>query len=242
MTSPTDDGSGTEDVTEFSNTEQINVATNVGTLTYYDDPLSPHVGTVGPDFGGPQTYNPDYGGAVVTLEETIGSSPGVTSMVTGSVVHLLAVDLNSRQNLYAYADYPLRPVDSTTPAYSYERWIRVRFDPPYNTVRQFRFWLGNIDPIPNGWQILWGAAVSYQTPVNTQSAIATSPVPTTDPGASPNIGGTTRLAGTGTNYTEWIVLQAVADPAVIAGPGPAMGFDQEGTLIPFEFHVAWIEN
>lgn len=243
MTEPTVDGSGTEDETAISLNEVVPLAARIGVLNYLDDPLAPHVATVGPDsIGGPQTFNADLGGAVVVLEEWYGPSPGTLSIITAPLVHLLSADTNSRQNVYGYTDAALRLVDQDTAAYTYERWIRVRFDPPYNTVRQFRFWVGNTAFIPEGWQVLWGSALTYQSPINTPSAIATTPVPTTDPGAAANAGGLQRVTGTGTNYTNWIVLQAMVDPTKVKGAGPALGFNQEGTIIPIEFHIAWIEN
>jgi hypothetical protein len=192
---------------------------------------------VGPDiYGGPQPQNLASGStyANVVVQEAIGSTMDLLSIQT--YVHLYTVDAHSSQVPTGYADYPLH-----SGGYTYERWFRVQFNPPFDAVYGFRFWTDNYAPGP-GWTVLWGTSTTYQTPVITPSSIAVSALPTTDPGpAMPNCGGHTRLPGTGTQYSDWIVVQATADPAQ-ASVGPVLGFTEEGTLIPITFNINWIED
>lgn len=179
-----------------------------------------------------------YPFATVSAEEAIGNGDTVP---VAEWVHLMAEDVHSPQSAYGYAQGSMNDTGSGV-TYTYERWIRIRFDPKFNTVSRFRFWVPNLDDIPDGWTVKYGTAPQFRMPVNTSSAIATTPVPTSDPGWEfPNIGGETRLAGTGTQYSDWIVLQASADTAVV-GPGPVLGFSTEGTLIPLQFAFVWTET
>lgn len=177
--------------------------------------------------------------AEVALEEAVG--PAQDTQDVESFLHLMALDEHSPQDQYGYAQGAMNDTGSGV-LYTYERWVRVRFTPQFNTVKDFRAWAPNLVDIPEGWTIKFGTASSFQTPVNTASSIATIPMPTSDPGAaSPNAGGESPLAGTGTQYSDWIVLQASADTAVV-GPGPVLGFSTEGTLIPIQFAFTWIET
>jgi hypothetical protein len=191
--------------------------------------------------------------AHVQVEEAVGASRNTVELET--YLHVMGADEHSPQTAYGFTQAGMNDSSSSYPGtttfpgdtfpedlYSYERWVRVRFDPNFNTVRAFRFWAPNMTDVPIGWTVKYGTTSTYATPVNTASSIATSPVPTSDPGqASPNAGGAVRLAGTGTQYSDWIVLQASADVAVV-GPGPVLGFSLEGTLIPIEFRFAWTET
>lgn len=226
--------------------------TTPAAASYFGDPSGPYVG---PDtVGGPQPYGISGPGtyATVTAEEAIGPDQN-TLTITGGYVHLLGTDAHSSQELLGYTKSPLRFVPLTnistpddaavapTPEQTYERWFRIRFDPPFNAVYGIRFWVPNYLPVP-GWTILWGSSSTYQAPVSTPSAIAVNDLPTTDPGpAMPNCGGYQRLPGTGTQYSDWIVVQATAEPDV-AGVGPVLGFTAEGTLIPITFNINWIED
>lgn len=177
-------------------------------------------------------------GAIVTVEEVVGS--GDSSDVE-QYVHLMASDAHSPQIPYGYAEGALNDTGSGV-LYTFERWVRVRFDPEFGAVRAFRLWAPNLVYLPPGWSVQFGVAHDFQTPVNTASSIAVEPVPTSDPGAeSPNAGGDVALTGTGTQHSDWIVLQASVDTA-IAGPGPVLGFSTEGALIPIEFTFVWTES
>lgn len=201
--------------------------------------------------------------ASVSLEESIGASRDTVKLT--SRLHILGGDLHSPQTDYGFVTSGLNnpnatPVPPTSPgstlypgmttfpgngtltAYSYERWVRVRFDPDFNTVRGFRFWAPNLTGVIPGWSVKYGTTSTYRAPSNNPSSIATTSVPTSDPGRdTPNAGGASRLTGTGTQYSDWIVLQASADLTVVSH-GPVLGFSLEGTLIPIEFAFAWTES
>jgi hypothetical protein len=214
---------------------------------YIGDPATPYVG---PDvYGGPQSFTANAL-ATVTIEEAIRSPIDLLTIQT--YVHLLGTDAHSTQTLLGYTLSPLRIAASTVdpvtgdgippgPNQTFERWFRVKFVPPFNAVYGIRIWSPNYLPLP-GWSVLFGTSTTYQTPTGAVSSIAVNPLPTTDPGpAMPNCGGYQRLPGTGMQYSDWIVMQATADPA-LAGVGPIQGFTAEGTLIPITFDINWIED
>ena len=182
------------------------------------------------------TYPASVAAATVDLIEAIGASQSI--QVVTSDVHLLGADAHSGAGNY---DYSLSPIAGSGTVHSYERWIRLRFTPPFSEVRSFRFWVEPLALLP-GWSLKYGVTTTYSTPVNTASAIATSALPTTDPGTgSPNCGGTVRLPGTGVQYSNWIVMQATAVTST-APIGAFQGFSLGGLLIPVTFQAAWIEN
>lgn len=211
---------------------------------YFGDPaqdyLTPFSGPQPENIAGPNTR------AVVTIEEAIGATQDTVTVA--NYVHLLAVDAHSEQSLYGYTEGALSETFTQTgdnnpePVQrSYERWFRIRFDPPFNSVWAMRFYVPTFQETP-GWTISFGTSSTYQTPVSTPSAIAVLSLPTTDPGPLlPNCGGYVRLPGTGTQYSDWIVMQASVDPSV-ATSGPIFGFTIEGTLIPIQYVVNWIED
>lgn len=176
--------------------------------------------------------------ATVDVIEQIGSGDAA---LTDQFVHLLSGDIHSSQTAAGFALAPVPDVGSGV-AYTYERWIRLRFTPPFSSVFSFRFWVSNLDVPPSGWTLTWGTTPNFQPPVNVASSIAVSALPTSDPGrVSPNAGGLTRLAGTGTQYSDWIVLQAAVDMSV-APPGPILGYGTGGALNPLQLNFAWIET
>lgn len=166
--------------------------------------------------------------------EAIGSAQNELGV---STVALLGTDDHS---ILGYGGSPLlAPDDPSAWVYSYERWFRVRLTGSYQTVRAFRIWCSHL-VIPSGWEVHFGTASAYQQPTNSPSAIATRPVPTSDPGPNlPNAGGLTPVAGPGTTYSDWIVLQARGQGAVL--PGPVLGFDEWGQPVPIAFEFHWIE-
>lgn len=145
--------------------------------------------------------------------------------------HLLADDRHSPA-----ADDGFRAAPLTHDAYSCERWLRVRFTPPFETVMSLRFWMPT--PIPAGWNLRWGTADAFRRPTTTASSVATQPVPTIDPGAG-NCGGEQKLTGDDVRYSDWIVLQAQADEATVAAG--ALGRDPNGRLNPLRCAFTWRE-
>lgn len=168
-------------------------------------------------------------GALASLVEAVG--PGPSSEYHVSTVDLYSVDAHSGTSTGSYL---LKNSDDSTP-YSCERWVRIRFSPPYGTISNIRFWVDNYAPIA-GWEINWGTALTYNTPrVGSRSQIAMSPLPQTDPGGS-NIAINDRetlAVGFGsTIFTDWIVLQAAWKGAVYGAIQPA----------PLNLTFAWRER
>lgn len=134
-------------------------------------------------------------------------------------------DLGESGNLWNYKDAD----DATAANYSsnpivagensYEVWIRAHFTGTFNQVDNLQFWMST-DFSPNtGLALKWeGEQTSYVTPVKTTSSVATTAIPTADPGtANVSIGG--NLAGnlTSAGYSDYIVLQL--QTTVAAAPG-----------------------
>jgi hypothetical protein len=113
-------------------------------------------------------------------------------------------------------------------------------NPPFVALQDFRFWVPNYTS-ERGWMLTWGTSPVYQTPVNTPSSIATTPLPTTDPGgANPNLNPGTVFQGTGTQYSDWIVVQASVDSS--ASVGPLLGFNPDSSPVEIEYMFAWAET
>lgn len=139
----------------------------------------------------------NVGGAV--LLERVGPDVGNETPVT-------TVWFSSRDVHGASATSPLaRRQGSPAPALSYERWIRLRFDPPIGGVSALKFWCDNYAPNP-GWTVLWGMADIYQRPSGTASSYARAAIPTSVP-ANDNAGRYMSKSGMSV-YSGWIILQA----------------------------------
>lgn len=168
------------------------------------------------------------------VEEAVGSTQVIQTLV--GYLHMLADD---RHTIAGAQGYRTALLDQARPI-SYERWIRVRFDPPFRFISGLRFWTPNLI-IPDGWSLLWGTTDTYREPVNTISSIAVDEVPTSDPGA-PNCG--PAPTGTGTQHSSWIVLQArIVDFAKVeAGPMMIDHGAEADTPIAIEYRLEWSEG
>lgn len=134
-------------------------------------------------------------------------------------VHLLGEDVFSGGPL-EFGLFPLRPNIDGGWSYSYERWLRLRFQPPFTYVYDFFFWTPDL-VVPDNWAIRYGTSQEPVTATNAPSSIAVNPLPTSKP-EEPNIGGVIPLDGTGLRYSDWIVLQASVNGD--ASFGPMLGF------------------
>ena len=103
---------------------------------------------------------------------------------------------------------------------SYEVWLRAMFTGVFNEVRDLRFWQSiNFSPA-TGLQLFWrGTQQIYLQPATVSSSIATSSIPTADPGsANVSIGG--NLSGsivTSSGMSDFIVTQLRTTTAAPAG-------------------------
>jgi hypothetical protein len=157
--------------------------------------------------------------ATFQWSQTYGTSPGTVTDIgsSGNLFNFKDVDDATPSN---YSSYPITASDTPNQGRSYEVWLRMHFTGTFNKIDNLQFWMST-DFSPNtGLTVYWkGNNVgSYQTPVKTDSTIATSTVPTSDPGtANVSIGGS--LAGnlTSAGYSDYIVLQL--DVATTAASG-----------------------
>lgn len=153
-------------------------------------------------------------------------------------VHLLGADEFSRDPL-TFAGFPIAPKASGAPTYSYERWFRMRFNPPFVQVFDLRFWTPGL-VLPPGWSLLWGPSQTFHTPKDSASAIAVNPLPTDRP-EEPNISiEEPLLGGEGEpRHSPWIVLQAMVSGD--ADVGPMLGFTAEGAPEAVDYRFEWTE-
>ena len=98
--------------------------------------------------------------------------------------------------------------------YSYERWFRVKFTDTFNEIENCKFYLSAGAATGTGWAITANYSDSAVTPIDTNSTIATSNIPT-DVGSAVAIQNGTMTSAD--DYTKYAVLQLDVDDA--AGPG-----------------------
>jgi len=135
-----------------------------------------------------------------------------------------ATDIGKDGNLFNFKD-----ADDATPANysanaitagdnSYEVWLRAHFTGTFTSISNLQFWK-SAGTFSTGESIDWdGETEVYVTPVKTESVIATTAIPTADPGtANVSIGG--NLAGSldAAGYSDYIVLQLQTTGATDSG-------------------------
>lgn len=172
--------------------------------------------------------------ATVELVEDVGDGDVVVSYASIHGNNTLSTLPDS------FLTNPLRLVDGS-PTRSYERWMRLRFTPPFGAVSKIRFWVPNYTAVP-GWTIKYGTADTFSSPIMTASSIATNVgFPTSDPGeGSPNLGGGTPLTGVSVQYSKYLVVQSLVQDT--ADLGPILGFDIDDDPIPLDLRIAWLET
>lgn len=171
--------------------------------------------------------------ATVELVQNTGSGDTVVSYASVHGNNTLASTADS------FLLNPLRLTDGS-PTRSYERWMRLKFTPPFGAVSAIRFWVPNYSATP-GWTVRYGTADIFSTPIMTASSIATTVgFPTADPGeGSPNLGGETPMTGEQVRYSKYLVVQAVVEDS--ADLGPIKGYDGNDP-IPFDLRIKWLET
>lgn len=158
------------------------------------------------------------------IMEAVGYGPD--SVVTTASINLLGNDEHSESS-FAVTN-PLVPNSDGSPSSSCERWVQIRFAPPFAAIANLRFWVNNYDP-NGGWALYYGVTSEYRKPSTSISDIAVLPVPTSDPGSA-NLG-VQILTGGQMQYSSWLVLQAVWIGGV---PGPIQ-------TAPLNFEFDWAE-
>lgn len=163
--------------------------------------------------------------AYIELLESTGKGPAKELAVTSP--KLLGNDAHS----YSSIAKPVRLNADRSPVYTCERWVRMRFSPPFGRVGQFRLWSPTMT-LPEGWDVRFGTSLSYRTPSQSPSVYAYTSIPTVDPGVgTPNVVGLTTRNSDGVQYSPWIVFQAI-----LTGPD----VDVSEQTLSFDF--GWVES
>lgn len=116
------------------------------------------------------------------------------------------------------ANYSTYPVVAGT--HSYEVWLRGHFTGDFNTVDNLQFWQSTAFSPATGLEVEYKAnnVGAYVQAVKTESTIATTAIPTSDPGAANvSIGGSLAGALTADGYSDYIVLQLHTTTDAAAG-------------------------
>lgn len=116
------------------------------------------------------------------------------------------------------ADYASNPITAGND--SYEMWLRAHFIGTFNIIRDVRFWQSTNFSPATGLQVFWknGGQTIFLQPASSTSSIATSSIPTTDPGsANVGIGGNLSGSLVASGYTDFIVMQLRTTTAAAAG-------------------------
>jgi hypothetical protein len=136
------------------------------------------------------------------------------------------VDLGASGNLFNFKDvddatvanYSSNPV--TAGQNSYEVWVRAHFTGTFNLIDNIQFWMST-DFSPNtGLTLKYKANnVGAHVPsVKTASTVATTAMPTSDPGtANVSIGGSLSGNLSAAGYSDYIVIQCQTTTAAAAG-------------------------
>lgn len=151
--------------------------------------------------------------ATFEWSQSNGATPTVTDKgaESGNLFNFMSTDSATP------ADYSTNPI--VAGENSYEVFLRAKFGGTFNTVDNLQFWMST-DFSPNtGLTVKWeGDSVTYATPVATASSIATTNVPTSDPGTA-NVSIGSSLAGelTSAGYSDYICLQLQTTTSAAAG-------------------------
>jgi len=142
----------------------------------------------------------------------------------------VATNLNFGSTKSANLNTQLYPILANS--YSYEKWIKVKFDGIFTTVSDVKFYK-SAGSYVTGEQINFtGEETTWATPINTVSTVATTSLPISEPAsANVSIGG--NLAGTLATgeTTDFIVIQSSIDANASAG-----------AVNEKTFTLYWLEN
>ena len=155
---------------------------------------------------------------VAVAEWKIYTSGGAEHPSSGSAsnINLLAQDIYDSTGT-EYTQNPI-PVPETGTNYSFERWIRIRYDGAFNLVENIKMWLESWTPSDSNLDIKAGVTETFSDPVNTASSVATNT--SADWTGVANAldltpsGGITSSPG----YSKYFVMQLVV-PSTVTIPG-----------------------
>lgn len=144
---------------------------------------------------------------------TYGASPGTTTDLgaSGNLFNFKSVD-----SLTSAADYTSYPI--TAGNNSYEVWLRGHWSGTFNQIQNVQFYK-SAGVLSGGIDIQWdGETTAYSTPVSSASTIATSNIPTADPGtANVSIGGALTGSLTAAGFSDYFPLQMQTKKLVLLG-------------------------
>jgi hypothetical protein len=115
------------------------------------------------------------------------------------------------------ADYNSHPI--TAGQDSFEVFLRAHMIGTFNRVSGFRFWLSTPFSPATGLQIMFtGTQQIYLQPASGTSSLATSSIPTADPGSTNvSIGGNLSGSLVASGYSDYIVTQLQTTTLAAAG-------------------------
>jgi len=149
-----------------------------------------------------------------TFQWAIRNGAGATESVLGTSGNLQNFSSADQAGISGYAANPI-----TAGQNSYELWLRGKFTGTFNRIDDVRVWQSvNFSP-STGLQVFWsGTQQIYLQPSNVTSSIATSSIPTADPGtANVTLGGNLSGSLTTSGYTDNVVLQLRTTASAAAG-------------------------
>lgn len=114
-----------------------------------------------------------------------------------------------------YSSNPITVPDSGT-NYSYERWMRVKFNGTFNLIDNIKVWKSSGTLSDGNLSLFAGSTATGVTPTNADSSVATTAMPTTEGGAI-NITPTNSIDADG-EYTDYLVVQLDV-PSTVTTPG-----------------------
>lgn len=151
--------------------------------------------------------------ATYNWAQTYGTSPGTRTDLgtSGNLANFKDADDATASN------YDSNPIIAGNN--SYEVWLQGHWTGSFNQIDNLQFWMST-DFSPNtGLSVVWdGEQTSYATPTSGDSAVATTSVPTSDPGtANVSIGGNLAGSLSAAGYSDYIVLQLQTTTSAAAG-------------------------
>ncbi len=153
--------------------------------------------------------------ATCELKCCIGASAG-TETPAGDAANwnMMLSDTYSGTATY-YATYPIT-VDTDATAYSYERWMRLKFTGTFNKIENVKAYKSAGAYSDAALAINAGETDTGATPTASASSVATSAIPTTS-GAAIDITPAAGISASG-DKTDYLVAQLVV-PTTVTTPG-----------------------
>lgn len=114
-----------------------------------------------------------------------------------------------------YQSNPITVLESGT-AYSFEKWIKIRFDGTYNLIENVKVWKSAGTLSDGSLALNAGETATGVTPTDSASSVATAAIPTTE-GTAIDITPTANIDTDG-DFTDFLVVQLEV-PDTVTTPG-----------------------